>query len=71
MADPEVEARDAAIWREYMQGNKTQQEIADEYGLSQSRIARIVHDTHRALGAFDAGEPTGDAGPPAPGPHTG
>lgn len=52
---PRLEGRNGEIWRSYLFG-KTQEAIAEEYGISQQRVSEIVREVRESLPETDAQE---------------
>ena len=52
---PRLEGRNGEIWRSYLFG-KTQEAIAEEFGLSQQRVSELIRDVRESLPETDLTE---------------
>lgn len=52
---PRLEGRNGEIWRGYLFG-KTQEALAEEFGISQSRISQVIQEVRESLPEADAQE---------------
>lgn len=52
---PRLEGRNGEIWRAYLFG-KTQEAIAEEFGLSQQRVSELIRDVRESLPETDLTE---------------
>ena len=52
---PRLDGRNGEIWRAYLFG-KTQEAIAEEFGIVQQRVSQIIRDVRESLPETDANE---------------
>jgi hypothetical protein len=52
---PRLDGRNGEIWRAYLFG-KTQEAIAEEFGIHQTRVSQIIRDVRESLPETDANE---------------
>lgn len=52
---PRLDGRNGEIWRGYLFG-RTQEALAEEYGISQTRISQIITEVRNTLPETDANE---------------
>lgn len=52
---PRLEGRNGEIWRGYLFG-KTQEALAEEFGISQSRVSQVIAEVRESLPETDAQE---------------
>jgi transcriptional regulator with XRE-family HTH domain len=48
-----LEGRDGSVWRAYTIYQRTQEDIAEEFGISQVRVSQIITDTRASIPTED------------------
>lgn len=51
-AGPRLDGRNGEIWRQYLMG-RTQEAIADEYGIGQQRVSEVLAAVRESIGTAD------------------